>query len=101
MEDSRVNELELSRKTEIMNSKTKVGQSELTNDQYDELSAQQGDKRAICSGVNKDGRRLFVDHDHVTGKIRGLLCHNCNSVLGFAGDSPKFLAAAIKYPEKN
>jgi hypothetical protein len=69
----------------------------LTLDQYDELFTQQGDKCVICGGVNKNGKRLFVDHDHKTGKIRGLLCSQCNTMFGMAGDNPQILANAIEY----
>ncbi len=41
--------------------------------------------------------RLSIDHDHETGKARGLLCRNCNRLLGQAGDSTEWLQAAIDY----
>lgn len=69
----------------------------LTLDQYDELSIQQGDVCALCGNVNKNGKRLFVDHNHKTGQVRGLLCNNCNSGLGFFRDNPQILANAIEY----
>ena len=52
------------------------------------------DKRcALCKQFTK----LVVDHDHETGKVRGLLCHHCNRGLGFFSDNSELLALASKY----
>lgn len=72
----------------------------ITPQQYNEMLKQQNGGCAICGEINKNGRRLSIDHDHETGKIRGLLCNKCNSVLGWAGDSIAALAGAIKYLNK-
>lgn len=52
----------------------------------------------IC-GVHEDdlNRGLFVDHDHSTGKVRGLLCDDCNVLLGRAKDDTSILEEAIQY----
>lgn len=68
-------------------------------DDYRKLSEQQGHVCAICKhpevGYNgKDPKVLAVDHCHVTGKIRGLLCFKCNQTLGRMGDS---LENAMKF----
>jgi hypothetical protein len=42
-----------------------------------------------------------VDHCHITGKVRGLLCNSCNSVIGFAKDSTNILKSAILYLDKH
>lgn len=42
---------------------------------------------AICGGVNRDNKRLSVDHDHETGQVRGLLCNTCNYTLGLVSDN--------------
>jgi hypothetical protein len=42
-----------------------------------------------------------VDHCHTTGKVRGVLCFNCNSALGELGDAPNALSRAISYLEGN
>ena len=54
----------------------------LTLEQYDEMLEQQGEVCAICGEANLDGKRLYVDHNHETGKVRGLLCLKCNNRLG-------------------
>ena len=58
----------------------------------------QGGGCAICGAT--PGRRNFaVDHCHRTGKIRGILCHTCNVMLGSVEDSVTILQDAIKYLE--
>jgi hypothetical protein len=61
------------------------------------LEAQNG-KCAICGG-GETGKfsRLSVDHDHVTKKIRGLLCSSCNAGLGRLKDSEELLIRALEY----
>lgn len=61
----------------------------LTEDAYVKLWNSQGGKCAICS----HSYRLVVDHDHATGRVRGLLCAKCNTALGALGDGP----ALIRY----
>ena len=56
---------------------------------------------AICKHPNANGRRLSIDHDHFTGEIRGLLCNNCNVLLGHAKDNPYILRKALEYIEKH
>jgi hypothetical protein len=52
----------------------------------------------VCQICNtKDRRELNVDHCHTTGKVRGLLCDNCNKALGLFKDSTDLLAKAANY----
>jgi len=61
---------------------------------YRALQARQGNACAICRKVT---RALCIDHCHVTGRVRGLLCRSCNSALGFYADDPRLLCAALAY----
>ena len=54
----------------------------------------------IC-GIKGTIKTLFIDHNHSTGKVRGLLCHYCNTGLGFFKDSTSSLKSAIKYLKAN
>src|SRR5712691_9384434 len=66
---------------------------------YDELLARQGGVCAICKKKSK--RRLCVDHCHACRKVRGLLCHKCNTGLGLFDDDTDRLRAAIAYLERS
>ena len=78
----------------------------LTLDEYDQILEHQNGVCAICSkkeivlDINGEIRNLAVDHDHKTGKIRGLLCFSCNGGLERFCDDYQNIAAAIKYLEK-
>ena len=51
----------------------------------------------ICGEENESGKSLALDHCHKSGQIRGLLCHRCNMMLGYARDSTDVLREAISY----
>lgn len=71
-------------------------------EQYNEMLKQQNDCCKICN-EHKDSfdRALAVDHCHITNKVRGLLCKNCNMLLGKAKDKISILKSAIKYLEES
>lgn len=54
---------------------------------------------AICRQPS-DGRRLDIDHDHKTDRVRGLLCRKCNLSIGKFEDDPNMLRRAAEYLER-
>lgn len=70
----------------------------ITHIHYNEMLAKQNGCCEIC-GIHHTQliKRLAVDHCHTTSKIRGLLCQQCNLLLGYAKDSQDILANAISY----
>ena len=73
----------------------------ITIEEYEEILAEQNYKCEICQQpIGCENKRPYVDHDHETGALRGLLCQNCNSVLGLAHDSTEVLRRAAEYIEK-
>lgn len=73
----------------------------ITLDQYREREAAQGGRCGLCGQPPNTDRRMHVDHDHATGKIRDLLCHHCNLLLGNAQDSTDRLRLAIAYLQRH
>jgi hypothetical protein len=71
----------------------------LTPSDQEAILREQGNACAICviKFGNAPGRVPFVDHDHQTGNVRGLLCHKCNSGLGMFEDQPVYLDRAAEY----
>ena len=69
----------------------------ITIEDYDRRLKSQNGLCAICQTAPSKKRKLFVDHCHKTGKVRGLLCHNCNRALGMLKDSSKSAYRAAKY----
>lgn len=74
----------------------------ITLEQYDEMLKRQGGGCAICRATTEDwrangSRSLPVDHDHKTGKVRGVLCGKCNKGIGLFRDDPTLLQAAVAY----
>ena len=72
----------------------------LTLDEYRLMLERQRGVCALCGRPpTVRAKRLHVDHDHATGKVRGLLCISCNSGLGLLKDSPALLRKAARYIE--
>lgn len=70
----------------------------LSLDEYDEMFKKQNGKCEICGDVTE--RPLDVDHNHKTGKIRGLLCNACNRGIENFKENPLKLIKTVYYLEK-
>ncbi len=66
----------------------------LTLEDYHQRYSEQNGQCLICESPQE---LLDVDHDHTTGKVRGLLCNQCNTALGLLKDSPDVLLKAVAY----
>lgn len=68
--------------------------------QYDEMLQRQAGACGICRELPASGKKLFVDHDHSTGRIRGLLCDLCNRGIGMLKEREEVFLSAISYLKK-
>ena len=78
----------------------------LSKNDYEMMLDAQGGVCAICKQPEKQKRNnvikfLGVDHNHISGKIRGILCADCNLGLGKFKDNPEMLRRALAYLEKD
>lgn len=97
---------------DMLNDTAKARRFKLTLDQYHQMFIDQNDKCAIC---NRPETRIFtnrytkemqiaklcLDHCHETNKLRQLLCHDCNTMIGKAKDDIQILQSAIEYLKKH
>jgi len=79
-------------------------------DEYNALLEKQNNRCAICESTDPKGRKsgrgggvdvFYVDHDHKTGNVRGLLCNICNRTMGYVGENSGVLEEMIKYLKKH
>ncbi len=71
----------------------------ITLQEYNSKLERQNGGCAIC-GIKIPGGKgthFYVDHNHTTGQVRDLLCHNCNFILGYAKENKDILNAVIQY----
>jgi hypothetical protein len=79
-------------KNEVLRWKYGIGYPE-----FRRMITEQDNRCAICMRPFKSERVTFVDHDHNTGKVRGILCAGCNMGIGILGEDVKILQKAINY----
>lgn len=77
----------------LRSKKEKLAKHGLTIEDYERLLAEQRGGCALCGSTD----RLCVDHDHETGRVRGILCFKCNTAIGMLGDSAAGLRRAFEY----
>jgi hypothetical protein len=68
----------------------------LTPEKRQELLNKYDNKCAICKGVN-DNKELFIDHNHITGQVRGVLCSKCNAAIGMLNEDLSLFDKAKEY----
>jgi len=60
----------------------------------------EGGTCAICKKAHWNGKAPFIDHDHKTEKVRGVLCNSCNMALGFLRDNIEIAQGVVEYLKK-
>lgn len=73
----------------------------ITIEQWKAMLREQDGRCAVCRTSDPGPRGFFVDHDHKAKKVRGLLCHRCNTGIGYLLDNPLVLRLAARYVEKH
>lgn len=77
----------------------------ITMADYENMKTKQENKCYICSTTfsetHKGGNTACIDHNHTTGKVRKLLCRNCNTAIGHAKEDINILKAMINYIEEH
>ena len=83
---------------------TKLNYYGITKEEFNKLREDYADCCGICGRTEQECRNLktkhyglYIDHCHTSGKVRGLLCHNCNLIVGHAKDDTDLLKSAILY----
>ena len=79
-------------------------------EEYNTLLEKQGHKCAICNSTDPKGRKsgrgggvdvFYVDHNHKTGEVRGLLCNVCNRTIGYVNEDVELIKNMIKYVKRH
>jgi hypothetical protein len=79
------------------NLKDKYG---ITLDQYNIMLSSQNGVCAICGMQDRNGKRLSVDHNHVNGNVRALLCSDCNCAIGLMKENTELIGKMLDYLNK-
>ena len=72
----------------------------LTDEEFQAWLLDQNFNCAVCGKTFSNSFEICADHDHETGRVRGLLCRSCNGGIGLLRDDPRILEQAIVYLRK-
>lgn len=72
----------------------------ITIEEYNDLLLDQNGRCKICNNEST-ARKLAVDHCHITGKVRGLLCNKCNMAIGLLFENEEIMLSALMYVVEN
>lgn len=72
----------------------------ITKDRFNEMHQKQDGKCDICKKNLKD-KSTHIDHNHKSGKVRGLLCNKCNQAIGLMHESKSIIKNSLAYLEKH
>ena len=81
-----------------INFKNRISRYRITIEEFETLWIKQKGNCAICKEM-LDKKKYRIDHNHTSGKVRGLLCTSCNTAIGLLQDSPKITSNAARYLE--
>lgn len=71
-------------------------------EEFDLRKEKQHNLCAICQNpFSENPKYIHVDHDHTSGKVRGILCNHCNSILGLGSENILIFESVIKYLKEN
>jgi hypothetical protein len=72
----------------------------ITQEQYDELLASQGGRCPGCGTDDPGAKGWCIDHCHINGNVRALMCNRCNTILGLAGEKATTLRNLAAFAER-
>lgn len=72
----------------------------MTLEEFDLLLAEQGGTCAVCPSIEPNGVNWHVDHCHTTGRVRGILCHPCNTALGLLDEDVDRIKRLSEYVQR-
>ncbi len=73
----------------------------ITDVEYQKIIKTQNNRCEVCGNEEKERPKMPIDHNHATGKFRGVICSRCNRVLGAVDDEATLLRKLAEYLERH